>query len=200
MNDIWTIILAAGESSRMKMPKMLLPYGHQTIIETVIANALASEADRTVLVLGCWKDDILKMIRSSRVSYCYNDNYKQGMLSSIKCGLSFIPSRFRAALILLGDQPMIGPELINKIISAFNTSGKGIIIPIFGKKHGHPIIIHSKYLDEIESINESGSLRDLIKNHPEDVHEIETDTDAILKDIDTYNDYLQIRKYHPGSR
>jgi molybdenum cofactor cytidylyltransferase len=190
MSDIWAIILAAGESKRMKVPKMILPFKGKTIIERVIENSINSEIDKTLVVLGSDKEDILKMIRQLPVTHCYNENYKQGMLSSVKCGFRFLPHNFSAALVFLGDQPMIEPDIINKVISAFRTSGKGIIIPVFRNKHGHPLLIDSKYRDEIEILKPDETLRALTHRFSEDVFEVEVNTPDILKDIDTQEDYI----------
>ena len=59
---IWALILAAGESKRMARPKLLLPYGEKTIIETVAGEAAASRIDGTLLVLGAHREKILKKL------------------------------------------------------------------------------------------------------------------------------------------
>ena len=190
MNDIWAIILAAGESSRMKAPKMVLPFGKSTIIETVIANVTASDIDKMVIVLGSWKEEILQVIEKHNINICFNDNYGQGMLSSVQCGLRFIPGVFRGALICPGDQPMVEKRIINMVISAFNSSGKGIVIPSSEKKRGHPVIIGRKYYDEILNLGPSDTLRRIMDNHSDDIKEVETNSSSVLKDIDTPEDYL----------
>ncbi len=95
---------------------MLLPFGGKTMIEKVIENVTASEVDKTVVVLGSGKDKIMKVIGNLPVMHCYNDRYMEGMLSSVKCGLRFLPEHFDAVIVLPGDQPMIGPDIINLLI------------------------------------------------------------------------------------
>jgi molybdenum cofactor cytidylyltransferase len=190
MNDIWAIILAAGESSRMKSPKMVLPFGKETIIETVISNIASSNVDKMVVVLGSWKEEILQVIEKRNVNICFNDNYKQGMLSSVQCGLRYIQGAFRSVLVCPGDQPMVEKSTINMVISAFNSAGKGIVIPFCEKKRGHPVIISRKYYDEILNLGPSDTLRRIMDNHPDDIKEVETITSSVLKDIDTPDDYL----------
>jgi molybdenum cofactor cytidylyltransferase len=189
MSDIWAIILAAGESSRMKTPKMVLPFGSSTIVETVIANVTASEVDKLVVVLGSWKEEILQVIDKHSVSSCYNENYKQGMISSVQCGLRFIPGPFRGVLICPGDQPMVDKGVINMIIATFKSSGKGIVIPSYGKKRGHPVMIDSKYYDEILSLGTTDTLKKIMDSHPDDIGDVETCFPSVLKDIDTPEDY-----------
>lgn len=190
MNDIWAILLAAGESSRMKVPKMILPFGKSTIIESVIANVAASDADKMVVVLGSWMEEIFQVIEKHNVNSCFNENYRQGMLSSVQCGLRFIPGEFRSVLICPGDQPMVDKGIINMVISAFKSSGKGIVIPAHEKKRGHPVMIDRKYYDEILNLKPADTLKRIMDNHPDDIEEVETGFSSILKDIDTPDDYI----------
>lgn len=194
MRGIWAIILAAGESKRMKFPKMLLPFRGTTIIEQAIENVINSQVDETVVVLGSGSDEIQKLIGKWPVKHCYNEDYIEGMLSSVKCGFRFLPRFFEAALVFPGDQPMIAPEITDRLISAFRSSGKGIVIPVFEKKRGHPLLISSRYREDIESLDPEQGLRGLASKFSHDVLEVEAGTADILKDIDTKEDYLNETK------
>ena len=189
MSGIWTIILAAGESKRMKEPKMLLPFGGKTMIEKVIENVTASEVDNTVVVLGSGNEKIMKVIGNLPVMHCYNDRYMEGMLSSVKCGLRFLPEHFDAVIILPGDMPMIGPDVINLLIRAYRKSGKGILMPTFSDKRGHPLLVSHRYREEIKRLDGNEGLRALAGRFPHDVLEVQTATPDILRDIDTPEDY-----------
>jgi molybdenum cofactor cytidylyltransferase len=189
MSQIWAIILAAGESKRMGTPKMLLPFDRSTMIETVISNVLGSKADRILVVLGSSGSEIEKLIRTKTVNYCFNENYKDGMLSSVKCGLRNIPAGFRAALIFQGDQPLITSSTSDSVIDSYNLSGKGIVIPVYHNRRGHPVLIDKKYTKEIEKLSPSLGLRSLSYTFPNDVLEVAVNDPGILRDIDTYPEY-----------
>lgn len=190
MTDICAIVLAAGESKRMKAPKMLLPYRDKTIIEKVIEKIIVSGIEKIMVVLGSDKDNIRKMIEDMPVTNCYNDNYKEGMLSSVKCGFSKLDVECGAVLVFLGDQPGIQTDVIKILIKAYRNSDKGIVIPVYNNKRGHPLIIDIKYKAEIAHLDKTATLRDLVHNHADDVLEIEVNTQSILRDIDTHEDYL----------
>jgi len=189
MGEIWSIILAAGESKRMGFPKMLLTFNGKTMIENVIGNVRRSDADNTLVVLGAHKEILTDIIIKSNVKYCYNNNYKEGMLSSVKCGFKNLPSDFKAALVFQGDQPLITPAVINSVINAYRSSGKGIVIPVHNKKRGHPLLLDRKYSIEIDRLDAREGLRSLAYKFPDDVLEVETDDTGILRDFDTYEDY-----------
>ena len=187
--EFWAIILAAGESRRMGFPKMLLTFNERTMIENVISNVTESKIENTMVVLGSERDKIVKLIEKYNVRYCYNDNYKEGMLSSVKCGFRNLPSGYNAVLVFQGDQPLINPNAINAVIDAYLSSEKGIAIPVFKNRRGHPILIARKYKDEIEKLSPVKGLRSLADKFSDDVLEVDTDEEGILRDFDTYEEY-----------
>ena len=174
----------------MKVPKMLLPYGDKTIIEKVIESIIASGIENVMVVLGSAKDDILRVTEKLPVTNCYNENYKKGMLSSVKYGFSRVDEKCGAVLVFLGDQPGIETDVIKTLTEAYRNSGKGIVMPVYRNKRGHPLIIDSKYRGDIAQMDQSGTLRNLVHKNAEDVLEVEVKTQSILKDIDTQEDYF----------
>lgn len=186
---IHCVVLAAGESKRMKQPKMLLPFNDFSIIETVVEKAKLSNAGETWVVLGSDKEIIEKKIDVQNVRITENRNYREGMLSSVQCGFNNLPKEVDAAVILLGDQPMVKTEIINQLMANFSKDSKGIIIPVYSGKRGHPILIDTKYGDEINHLNPETGLRELMTIHADDILEIEVETKEILNDIDTPEDY-----------
>lgn len=190
MTGIWAIVLAAGESQRMGSPKMLLPYNDVTIIEQVISNLLDSDADRVVVVVGAHREEIMKVTRRYDVFHCYNDDYRDGMLSSVKCGFYSLPEGCVAALIMPGDQPMTGPGEINRVISTFAESDKGLVMAAYNGRRGHPLIVDMKYMDEVLSLPDGEGLRVLAERHPDDVLVSDTDDPSVIRDIDTREDYM----------
>lgn len=190
MTGIWAIVLAAGESRRMGSPKMLLPYNGTTVIGQVIENVLAAGVTDTLVITGAERDEIIKAIDRYPVRHGHNDNFRSGMLSSVQCGFAFLPDDCHAALIMPGDQPMIGAREIKRVIKAWKESGKGIVMPACNGKRGHPLVVDLKYRAEVLSLPEEEGLRTLAARHPDDVHEAETDDPSVLRDIDTREDYL----------
>jgi len=189
MDRLWAIILAAGESKRMGFPKMLLNFNGRTMIENVIGNVTESEVDNIMVVLGADKEELVKLIGKTSLKYCYNENYKEGMLSSVKCGFRNLPSDYNAVLVFQGDQPLITPTAINTVIEAYLSSGKGIIIPTYKNRRGHPLLIDRKYGDEIDKLSAAKGLRSLADKFSDDVLEVDTDESGILRDFDTYEEY-----------
>jgi molybdenum cofactor cytidylyltransferase len=188
---IHAIVLAAGESKRMGRPKQLLPFGKQTLIETVVDHVCQSEVDKIMVVLGANSKLVAKKLQKFPVSTVFNPHYEDGMLSSVQAGFEAIGKMATAALIILGDQPTIPGRIIDRIISAYHSSGKGIIIPVYNKRRGHPVLIDIKHRDEVRALDPAVGLRALVHEHPEDVEEVAVESPAILKDIDHPQDYIR---------
>jgi len=184
------LILAAGESKRMKVPKMLLPIKGKAMIERVIENVTASGIKKIIVVLGSAKDQILGIIKHLPVEFCYNEKYRNGMLSSVRCGFRNLPEEYKAVIVFQGDQPMIEPWVVTRLISAYRQTKKKIVIPVYKKKRGHPLLIDRKYSDEIYKLDDRLGLRSLATKFQRDVLEVVVNTPDILKDIDTKEDYL----------
>lgn len=186
---IRSIILAAGESKRMGFPKMLLEFMGKTMIETVIGNVSDSDTDDILVILGAHHDKIVDLVRKNDVKYCFNENYREGMLSSVQCGFRNLPQDTRAVLVFQGDQPYIAPSLVNRIIETYRSGGKGIVMPVFNNKRGHPLLLDIKYGPVVENLDPGDGLRAISYLYSDDVEEVETDDPGILKDFDTYDDY-----------
>ncbi len=187
--DIEIIILAAGKSERMGQQKLLMPYGGKTIVENIIDKALASKAGAVKVVVGSNREEIYDLIKDQPVQVIENAAFERGMLSSVQCGFEALSSSASAGMILLGDQPMVQTLVIDKLIESFQKSRKGIIIPVYNNKRGHPVLIDTKYLIRINKLDPNRGLRQLMEEYPEDIYEMEVETNTILKDIDTIEDY-----------
>ena len=170
---------------------MLLPFGGVTIIETVVRTALASSADEVIVVLGTVEDKIREALAHLPVTFAVNNEYHQGMLSSIQCGLRQLSSNTSAVLVMLGDQPAIPSEAVDCVIEAWRSSGKGLVLPTYDGHRGHPLLVAMRYHEEALNLDPSAGMRALLAAHKEDILYVPVETATILKDIDTPEDYAE---------
>ncbi len=186
------VVLAAGESRRMGKPKQLLPFGERTILERVVDTLLTAGVGEVVVVLGHLADPVRAALGDRPVRTVVNASYRQGMLSSVKCGVRAIGAGFDAVLFSLGDQPHIECTVVSEVIQAYRTGKAGIVIPRYGVKKGHPIIINlHKYREAIVNLPEDVGLNALMQEHADDVRLIDVATDDIIRDIDVPDDYTR---------
>ena len=190
------IILAAGESKRMGRPKQLLSFGSSTILEHVVENLLRSRIGELILVLGHESGAIKARFEGAPLKLIVNPDYRQGMSTSISCGIKEVSPDTRAFLIALGDQPLVRSEVVDQLVSAFEEGGSGIILPSFGGLAGHPVIFDLKYRDALLSLTGDKGGKSIVAAHPEDVRQVEVETASVVYDIDKWEDYQeQLEKY-----
>jgi molybdenum cofactor cytidylyltransferase len=184
------IVLAAGKSTRMKENKLLLRVDDETLIEHVVKTAKESKADEVVVVLGHEASKIKELLTKTGCRFAVNENYEKGQSESVKVGLSAISSNAEAMMILPADVAMIQPESINKVIEEYARSKSRIVIASHQQQSGHPILLGRTLFPEISRIEESTQgLKAVINQHRDEIRYVEADTDSVLIDIDTKEEF-----------
>ena len=180
----------------MGRPKQLLAWQGKTLLQHSLESLLGSGADEIILVLGHEADRIRESLPALPIKIVINPDYKQGMASSLRQGLLAMDPASEAFLVLLADQPGIGPEIINTLIRAFRQADpeRGIVRPVYRGRPGHPVLIGVQYLKEALQLQGDVGARRILMNHPEDILEIEVEEDAVLMDIDTPEEYREYTK------
>ncbi len=193
------IVLAAGMSLRLGPPKQLLPVGDRCLLRCVLDAALASRLDEVVVVLGHRADEVraaLAYESESRVSLVVNHEYAAGQSTSLRCGLRAADARARAAAILLGDQPGVGPERIDSVIAAFLAGGRPAARPIYpdaADAPGHPVLLAREIWSEVEALSGDQGARALFEKHSERLLTIPIEGPP-PPDIDTWEDHRRLEE------
>jgi molybdenum cofactor cytidylyltransferase len=176
----------------MGRPKQLLPFGDRSILERVIDTLLAAGVGEVIVVLGHVAEHVRTVLGHRPVRTVVNTSYRDGMLSSVKCGVQAVRPDQDAVLVALGDQPHIDSAVVRELIAQYRAGEAGIVIPRCAGKKGHPIImnVHS-YRQAILNLPEQVGLNALIQEHGDDVRFVDVATDDIIRDIDDPADYAR---------
>lgn len=172
----------------MGRPKPLVKLGRKTILQHVLTNLRASQVDEIVVVLGHRAEEIIPALKGTDCKIVVNPQYTEGMSSSIGRGLGAVDPRAQAALIALGDQPYIPPEVIDLLLRKYGEQNRGIVVPISGGQRGHPVIFGRKYWSELQALKGDVGGKELLQRHAEDVLEVEVPEEGVLVDIDSPGD------------
>jgi len=195
---ISAIILAAGESKRMGHPKMLLPWGNDTVLGHVISTFKNAGVDEVLVITGGAREAVESLVSKRGVRTIYNEEFANGeMLSSIQCGIRAITpppisqkERGAAVLIGLGDQPQVQERSVWMVCEAFRESKSNLIVPSYQMRRGHPWLAASPLWDELLKLKPPMSPRDFLNAHQAEIHYVSVDDPGILADLDTPEDYL----------
>ena len=189
-------ILAAGASKRMgNRNKLLLLVDNKPIIYLVIKTVLKSKLDQTILVTGHQNYEIEKVLPKGEYSIIYNKHWSQGMMSSISSGMSQIHDDTNGNMIILGDMPFITSQTINLLIDEFKKcNGNHIVYPIYKARQANPVIFPKKYFSEIMLSQGDRGCKKVLKKYPGDAIGIHINSDEVIIDCDTKDDYLLVEK------
>ena len=194
------VILAAGEASRMGRVKQLLPFRGKTVLQWVIDNAVASSLQRVVLVLGHRADLIEPLIAGEKVTVIKNGDYTTGQSSSVKAGMKALPAGTDAVLFLLGDQPLVAPETINRILDAYRTSRSPIVLPVFNGKRGNPVLFSRETFPRLYALAGDSGARPFFEEYAGRIQQVQVNDPYIHFDVDTEEDYQRLLELDPPFR
>lgn len=191
------VVLAAGQARRFGSPKLLMPFGQSTILGSVVTALAAVHVAPIVVVVGADAGAIEAALTDMPLQVVRNPDPPRGMISSIRVGVAALPSSLDRFLLALGDQPRITAEGIAHLLREHARSGRGIALPTFLGKRGHPVVFGSAYRQAILDLTDDQTLRDLIRAHADDCVEVACDSDAYVRDIDTQEQYEnEFRRSH----
>jgi molybdenum cofactor cytidylyltransferase len=183
------VVLAAGESRRMGRLKALLPFGDRTVIEQVLHPLLQSDLVSVTVVLGHRAEEIAAVLKALPVHLVTNPNYRDGMTTSVQAALRHITPIPDAYMLALVDQPQLGITPVQRVLTAFNQTDKGLVIPTWKGQRGHPIILAARYRQDVLALRLDQGLNLVTRGHPDDTLELTMPDDDILRDMDYAEEY-----------
>jgi molybdenum cofactor cytidylyltransferase len=162
---IGVIILAAGSSSRLGYPKQLVTFRGIPLLQGSIDVAESLEFDTKILVLGAKEDEINKKIGRRNFEVVINENWEEGMSTSIKVGISEalkFEKELEHILILLSDQPLVTKEKIKELIRVQIDSKKQATFSEYAGDIGVPAIFSREIFSDLKKLKGDQGAKKLI--------------------------------------
>ena len=183
------LLLAAGQSSRMKKLKALLEWQNMPLINNQIINLKQSGASSILVIIGHKHEKIRTTIKKNPdLIIIKNPDYLEGKSTSILAGLKKAKTTL-PLLILSVDQPR-GPQVIKYLIKNHLNQKLPITIPTYLGKKGHPVIFSGSILKELQNINEkTKGLKAITQKDTTRNNLVPINNPEILIDINTPQDY-----------
>jgi molybdenum cofactor cytidylyltransferase len=195
MKRVSAVVLAAGRSSRMGEAKQLLRLGGQTMLERTLENVRASRVGEVVLVLGFETELIRRELPAALLNglrIVVNTDYASGMASSLRAGLAAVGPELDAALIVLGDQPLVRPQTINEIVGRYCGSDAEIVVPHYQGSRGNPVLLNRSVFAKAMSLEGDVGCRAIFAQHADGILRVDVNDAGILADVDSREDYERL--------
>ena len=184
------ILLAAGRSSRLGQPKQLLHYKNGALINFIIKQIINGGILEIKVVLGSQFKQIKSQIIYDDVEVIENQDWEEGISSSIRCGLTHISAKTQAVVFFVVDQPHLNSKIIKKIIEKYKTSNANVIATKVVDQLTHPVLFRRVLFPKLLELRGDIGGKSLFKN--EILETIDWDNKRLLMDIDSLADFEKI--------
>ena len=186
------LILGAGASERLGQPKQLLPFGGTTLLGWVIAQTQgATGLDELVVVLGRAADQIRQRVDFGFAKVVENPVFGEGCASSYRAGIGALDPKSEGIMIILGDQPEIKPDVIDRAAEEWRQGQSQIALCSYHGRKGHPMIFAKPLFDQLLGLHGDKAAWKLVDANPDLVQEIEFDL-PFPEDINTWDDFERL--------
>ena len=188
------IVLAAGSGSRFGGGKLLARLGRQTLIEAVLDNLRDAPVEEVIVVVGAYAQRLRELCEQYNVRTVDNGGWERGQSTSVLAGLRACGEETRAAVVLLGDQPFVGAEAVERLVAAF-AEGAKVAVATYGGKRRNPVLFSREVWPvlEAELAGDEGA-RSLLRRHPELVVEVPCEGAGDPADVDTREDLRRLEE------
>lgn len=195
------IVLAAGDSSRMPgSQKLLLGIDGVPMVRHVLEAATEGGCHQTVVV---YADDDVRRAIDGRAEVVHNPKSSTGMASSLKVGLRALRPEIEGAMVLLGDQPLVGPRTVATLLRAWRREGSRPAVAVSqasGENGGWapPVVLSRELWPQVLGLKGDAGARQVLHGRPELLDIVPAP--GRPDDIDTPDDYAKIVRLFPRKR
>ena len=201
-SSIAVVVLAAGWSSRMGALKPLLDFGNDTVLGHVLSTIEAAAVGPAYVVVGNAAERVAPAAEVRGAVAVANPAFADGMMSSIKAGISALPDTVDGVMILPVDVPLVRAATLERIAQSAAKAEAAILRPTFRGRPGHPPFVHRRLFAEILAASSKMTLRDILDRHQGEAQSVAVIDSGILRDMDYPDDYRRLavslpHRHHP---
>lgn len=187
---ISAIIMAAGFGKRMGKNKLLLPYKNKTMVEHIIEKVMNCGFYDKVLVAR--DESVLSLGKEKGIKTIKNHNAHKGQSESIKIGINAL-EKAEGYMFFAADQPLLDIETIRLLMNTFEKNKNSIVVPVYSSHKGNPVIFPERFINKFKLLEGDKGGKSIINNHISDVVFTEVKNKYVLMDIDTKEDYDEVK-------
>jgi molybdenum cofactor cytidylyltransferase len=209
--QVAAVVLAAGQSSRMGQLKQVMPWGNRGTVIGQVIRCLREVAALSEIVVVTGRDrgiveacvaEVLvaepATTPSAPVRTVFNPKFAEAeMARSVEAGLNVLPASVRAALVVLGDQPQLRPEIITALLQRWQVTDAPVVAPFYQGQRGNPVLLARAVWPLVRALPDSANPRQIFQAAGR-IERVDALDDTILRDLDTPEDYA--REFERASR
>jgi CTP:molybdopterin cytidylyltransferase MocA len=201
---IFALIPAGGTSRRMGRPKLALPLGERTVLGHVIAALQQAGVEHIVVVIGPQTPELMPLAEAAGASALVLEEQTPDMRATVLHGLRWLEAQFHPHesdtwLLVPADHPTLHPNIVRQLLQAYAESGPcSIVVPTFQGQRGHPVLLSWQHVAAIRRLPAHEGLNVYLRQCAEVTRNVAVDSANILQDLDTPEEYEQLRRSWAG--
>jgi molybdenum cofactor cytidylyltransferase len=154
------LVLAAGAATRFGGSKQLADLDGRPLLEHAIRAMVASPVGRVVVVLGAGAEEVQASVDMHGADALVCHRWAEGQSASLACGLAEL-SGCEAVVVTLGDQPLMSPEAIRRVIAA-RGGGVAAVRATYHGEPGHPVLLERRLFERMRDVTGDHGARHLL--------------------------------------
>ena len=186
------VVLAAGSSTRMGRNKLFFELDGETLLRRVVRRAIAAGLDPVIVVVGHEAERARAEIAALPCKPVDNPDHALGINRSLRTGISHVPERARAAVVMLADMPFVTGRMVAELVARYRDSTAPLVISAYGDVNAPPMLYDRALFSELRQMEGEGCGRQVVRRHRDEAISVSW-PEAALRDIDVPEDYERIR-------
>lgn len=187
------IVLASGLSRRLSgANKLLLPVAGTAVVRRTVAAYLDAGLAGVHVVVGYEADRVRAALSGLSIEFVDNPAYEVGQSRALVAGVAALPESVDAAVIGVGDQPLLTSGIVRALVGRWRESGAAIVAPRYGGRRGNPVLFVRPLFGELMAVQGDVGGRSVVEAHARATEWVDVADESARADIDTPEDYQSL--------
>jgi molybdenum cofactor cytidylyltransferase len=192
-DGLYAIVLAAGASTRFGSAKQLVRLAGRPLLHTVVTRASEVTGNALIVVLGSGAAQLAPLLKHSPGSVVINQEWREGLASSIRTGVARLPAACSAVMLLLADQAAVTAEDLKRLAGSWRKQPQHIAAALYSGSCGAPAIFPRSSFRSLSELRGDTGARALLARNPDRVVRVPMPSAAV--DVDTPEDLLALEAH-----
>jgi molybdenum cofactor cytidylyltransferase len=192
-DGLYAIVLAAGASTRFGSAKQLVRLAGRPLLHTVVTRASEVTGNALIVVLGSGAAQLAPLLKHSPGSVVINQEWREGLASSIRAGVARLPAACSAVMLLLADQAAVTAEDLKRLAGSWRKQPQHMAAALYSGSCGAPAIFPRSAFRSLSELRGDTGARALLVRNPDRVVRVPMPSAAV--DVDTPEDLLALEAH-----
>jgi len=195
-DGLYAVVLAAGASTRFGSAKQLVRVAGRPLLHTAITRAAEVAGNALIVVLGAGAAELAPLLKHSPGSVVVNQEWREGLGSSIRAAVARLPATCSGVLLLLADQAAVTAYDLKRLAGAWRRQPAYIAAALYAGTCGAPAIFPRTAFRELAELRGDTGARALLRRNADRVVRVPMPSAAV--DVDTPEDLLALEAPQPA--